>query len=445
MERATSMSQAAAMVFNTALILLEDCMLWILADGFFIRKRTNLYMELSFTVIVLISCVFLYFVADISILKFAFFSLLFSIWIILCYNASWYKSAFSVLFWQAYLLIGDNGIILLISTIAGKSLSDLMINPDSYYFLCISVKIAELLGIAFFQTWLKRHLTQAIITFSEWLRVMIFPIATLIISIYLLRIYMDYPVLSWELTVCNAVLLLVDIVSVFLLNYLEQHRKAVNDNIILRQSMKTQLDNVESWRIAYEGQRKQTHDFQNQLLVIYGLVKHQAPKNEILGYIKRLQSIDSVSTMIVHTHRTAVDIILSQKYAIAKSRNIRFMTQLDDLSFFPLQDDALIIVLSNLIDNAIEACEHIENETDRYILLKMKVEPQASFLHIENTTAVPVIIQNKKIVSTKKDPVKHGFGLQNVIAVLDQRNAFYLVDYDANRQVFSFSAQITTD
>jgi Signal transduction histidine kinase regulating citrate/malate metabolism len=439
------MSQTAAMVFNTALILLEDCMMLIFANGFFVKKRMSLFSGLIFTLVVLLSCVFLYFVEDISILRVSFISVLFSLWIVLCYKASLLKAVFSVLFWQAYLLIGDTGILLLISTIMGKSLPDLMTSPDSYYFLCISVKIAELLGITLFQTWLKRHLMHACITISEWLRVMIFPIATLLISVYLLRIYSVYPALSWELTVCNAILLVVDIVSVFLLNHLEKQHKAARDNIILRQSMKTQLDNVDAWRKAYEGQRKQTHDFQNQLLVIHGLVEHQAPKDEILEYIGRLQSIDSISTLVVQTHRTAVDIILNQKYAIAESRSIRFVTQLDDLSGFPLQDDALIVVLSNLIDNAIEACEQIKDVQKRYISLKMKVEPQASFLHIENPTASPVVIQSNKIVSTKKNPVEHGFGLQNVMAVLDQSNAIYLVDYNANSRIFSFSAQISAD
>ena len=59
--------------------------------------------------VALFSCVFLYFFADINTLKVSFFFALFSIWIILCYKTSWYKAAFSVLFWEAYLLIGDNG------------------------------------------------------------------------------------------------------------------------------------------------------------------------------------------------------------------------------------------------------------------------------------------------------------------------------------------------
>ena len=126
------MSQATATMFNTALILLENCMLLVFSNAFFVKKRSNLYVGLSFMGVALFSCVFLYFFADINTLKVSFFFALFSIWIILCYKTSWYKAAFSVLFWEAYLLIGDNGIMLMISTIIGKSFSELMINPDSY-------------------------------------------------------------------------------------------------------------------------------------------------------------------------------------------------------------------------------------------------------------------------------------------------------------------------
>lgn len=439
------MNQAAATVFNTALIMIEGSILLILANGFFNRKQTNHFVRLSFVITVLVSCVFLLFVSEISFLKVAFISGLFSIWLIISYETSCLKAVFSVLFWQAYLLIGDNGLMMMIGAMMGKSLPELTINPDTYYFLCISIKIAELLGTVVFQIWLKQHFTRVSISFSEGLRVLILPISAFVISIFLLRIYYFSPESSWELIICNTILLFVDVVSVFLFNYLEQQHKAISDNIILRQSMKTQLDNVEAWRKAYEGQRKQTHDFQNQLLVIHGLVERQAPKSEILGYIERLQHIDSNSTMIVHTHRTAVDIILNQKYAIAESKMIRFVTQLDDLSSFPLQDDALIVVLSNLIDNAIEACEKIEDSRKRFILLKMKVEPQASFLRIENATALPVIIHNNRIVSTKKNPAEHGFGLQNVVAVLDQRNAIYLINYDISSGIFSFSIQIADE
>lgn len=435
------MSRTVAMLFNTALILLEDCMLLLLANGFFSRKRSSHFLGISFAALAILSCVFLYFFGDITLVKIALSSALFTVWLFMCYETSWYKAVFAVVFWAAYLLVGDSGLLTLISAVMGKSQLELMSAPNSYYFLCFTSKAAELLGIVILYTWLRAHNSRARVTMSDWLRVIIFPTAMLAVSTLLLRIYYYTPEMSMELTVCNAIILLVDFVSVFLMNYLERQQEITRDNIILRQSMKTQLSNVEAWRKAYEGQRKQTHDFQNQLLLIHGLVQQQAPKEKIIGYIDRLQHIDVPSTMIVKTHRAAVDIIISQKYAIAESRKIRFITQLDDLSSFPLPDDEIIIVLSNLIDNAIEACEKIEKEEDRTIELKMRVETDAAFLHIENATALPVRIYGNHIISTKSDPIAHGYGLQNVISVLEQCGSLYLLEYHPDKKTFSLSAQ----
>lgn len=436
------MSSMMANVFNVALILLENCVLIILTNSFFTRKRPNIFVNISLLAIATFDCLLLYFIGEHTTVKLISTTVVSVAWVYFCYDATLVKCIFTVFFWEAFLAGVDSGLLPLLSTVLRKSSDELMREPNSYFFICFSIKTAELLGIVIIHTWIKRHLTQTHITFLDWMRVMAFPVGTFLVSVLLLRMYYLAPEMSLELAICSAIILLVDIVSIFLLNFLEEQQKAVRDNVILRQSMKTGLDNVEAWRKAYDGQRKQTHDFQNQLLVIHGLIKQQAPTEEVLGYIERLQHIDLPSTMIVKTRRTAVDIILNQKYAIAESRNIRFRTQLDDLSAFPLPDDALITVLANLIDNAIEACEKIENVQERYVSLNMKVEQHAAFLHIENPTAAPVHIKNNRIYTTKKNPLEHGYGLQNIIYVLEQYRALYLMDYDPENKIFSFSAQI---
>lgn len=375
--------------------------------------------------------------------KYVLLAVLFALWVFFVHDASLIKSCFPSVFLMTYLTVIDNVVLALVSTIMGKEAQELIGRPESYYLICFFTKTLELFGIVIIRTWLGRHFSNAYLSVFDWLRVSAFPLAILFVSVYLLRIYYLDPSLSYELAICNAILLVLDLVSILILSYLEQQQEAVRDNIILRQNMKTELDNIEAWKKAYDGQRKQTHDFQNQLLVIYGLVKEQAPKEEILAYIKRLQNVELPGTMMVKTHRAVVDIILNQKYAIAESREICLQSQLDDLSAFPLPDDALIIVLSNLIDNAIEACSKIENADERFISLKMKVEQMAAFLYIENPTKEPVHIVNNKIVTTKKNPLEHGYGLQNIASVLEQNNAVYLLNYNEDKHIFSFSAQIS--
>ncbi len=439
------MSVAVANFFNVALILLEDCMLFILASGFFQRKRSNVYTAISFILTSLLSCAIIFFFGNIVLVKYVLLTALLALWVFFVYNTSLIKSCFPSVFLMTYLTVIDNAVLALVSTIMGKEAQELIGTPESYYLICFFTKTLELFGIVIIRTWLGRHFSNAYLSVFDWLKVSAFPLAILFVSVYLLRIYYLAPSLSYELAICNAILLVLDLVSILILRFLEQQQKAVRDNIILRRNIKTELDNIEAWRKAYDGQRKQTHDFQNQLLVIYGLVKEQAPKEEILAYIKRLQNVELPETMMVKTHRTVVDIILNQKYAIAESREIRLLFQLDDLSAFPLPDDALIIVLSNLIDNAIEACSKIENADERFISLKMKVEQMAAFIYIENPTREPVHIVGNRIVTTKKNPLEHGYGLQNITSVLEQNNAVYLLNYNKDNHVFSFSAQIAID
>lgn len=440
------MSMAVANLFNLALILMEESMMLLLADGFFIRRKSSRFVSFSFLTAASLGVLVMYFAGQFVAVKLISFTLIFSFWLYLCYETKPLNCMFPALFWLAYLTVCDAALLSLLSFFLDKSATELMSSPGSYYFICYNIKVVELLGIVILSTWMKRHFIQAYTPLLSWIKVMAFPVGALLISVFLLKIYYCAPEMSAELALCSAIILFVDLVSVFLLNYLEKQQESIRDNIILRQQMKVELDNVEAWRKAYDGQRKQTHDFHNQLLVIFGMVQQQADAGEILSYIERLMNAELPgTTMMMKTHRTAVDIILNQKYAIAESRSIRFSSQLDDLSSFPLSDLELVTVLSNLIDNAIEACEKIEDAQRRYISLNMKVEPQAAFLHIENPSAAPVKIQNNHIVTTKKNPLEHGYGLQNVIYVLEQHHVIYLLNYDTESGVFSFSAQIPMD
>lgn len=437
------MNSTYANIFNTALILMEFCMLLIFVNSFFTSKKKGLLPIISFLLLSGASCVILYFWGEHPWLKLAVIPIFFSIWIFIFYETSYIRSLFPIFFWLAFLTLGDTAVLSLLSTFTEKTSRELMLDPDAYYFLCFSIKIVELFAMLIISTFVKSRFTHGYSSFLDWLRILAFPTATLVISVFLLRIYYSTSGVSLELTICNAIILLVDIVSVFLLSYLEQQQKVMSDNIILRRAMKTELDNVEAWKKAYGGQRKQTHDFQNQLFVIHGLIDQNAPPNEVKQYIESLQGAYISASTMVKTHRTAVDVILNQKFAIAENSNIKFSARLDDLTAFPLSDDALIIVLSNLIDNAIEACEKIGKTEDRFILLKMKMEENAGFLFIENSTAAPVIIHNNRIRSTKRNQIEHGYGLQNVASIMEKHGAIYQLNYNDSAHTFSFSAQIS--
>jgi sensor histidine kinase regulating citrate/malate metabolism len=272
-----------------------------------------------------------------------------------------------------------------------------------------------------------------------------FPVASILLSMLLVQIYAISKATAALVLTASVILVLTDSLAIFLLNYLEEQQQKLHDSSILRHDLKMERDNITAWMNAYTNQRKQTHEYQHQLSVLRGYAAQEAPNGELIRYLDRLLQTDLSQSLFVKTERTVVDVILNQKYALAQSHGITFQMQLDHLAEFALDDDGLVIVLSNLIDNAIEACMQVPDPADRKILLKMRVTPDESFLYIENTTATAAQIVNNQVVTTKTDALEHGYGLKNIDAVLQRVDAAYTLDYQEDTHTFCFSVQIIPD
>lgn len=69
----------------------------------------------------------------------------------------------------------------------------------------------------------------------------------------------------------------------------------------------------------------------------------------------------------------------------------------------------LVMILSNALDNAIEACEKIHASSERFIDVQIGIHSQ--FLNIVVTNSVK---EKTKLRSCKRGRLNHGFGLVNI-------------------------------
>lgn len=364
------------------------------------------------------------------------------VWLLVVYQDNIIKLSFFIILVLSYFTIVDNLFIGLVSFSAEKILH-ILENPYAYFAMCCCAKIAELLGIQIICNVTNKK-TSFIVSSSwrDWVRVLFFPFSTLIVSLmmsYILLFDLKY---AKEISMCMFVMLMIDLISICLLDHLEESHRVILENAILRQSLKLESEHIASLQNNYEQQRKQTHDFYNQLAILQGFAERKVPPEEFSKYLGTLLATKPPAGFYINTHRTVVDVILSQKVPIARGNNIDFQLQLEDLSHFPLPDNALVVILTNLIDNAIDACEKIPVEQERFIQLVMKTEETTAWICIENTTAVPITIQNNYVPTTKDDSLLHGFGLKNVSALISQHNGSYILDYREKDHRFCFYAKI---
>ena len=364
-----------------------------------------------------------------------------AIWLKISYDDTIMQSIGIAIGFYSFVSVWDVLVLLAVSFLSKKAFSTYMENPMEYYLICYGVKCLELLLTVIIGLFAKNRFQFKNTTWKDWLRATLFPLTTIFCSVIFFQIYEVESAVGTELLLCEIILLFFDVMAIWILDHMDQQQAALQDNIILKRSIKQEKESMEALVEAYSDQRKKTHDFQNQLAVIYGLAQQESPNGEIIKYVEPLLKKELLPTLITKTGRNVVDILLTQKYSAAIKNQISFQMQLGDLSTFPLSDEELIVVLSNLLDNAFNACMAVSSFDERKVLLKMRTKEAAGFLYLENRTAHDIEILDNKMVAPKNKSIEHGYGLKNVTAILENINALYVFDYNSQKHLFSFSAQ----
>ena len=74
-------------------------------------------------------------------------------------------------------------------------------------------------------------------------------------------------------------------------------------------------------------------------------------------YVRNISNTFIGEKNVINTNHVIINAILNTKYQEAISKNIVFVFKVNDLSKIVIKDEDLVVILANLLNNAIEACE----------------------------------------------------------------------------------------
>lgn len=264
------------------------------------------------------------------------------------------------------------------------------------------------------------------------------PVATIFPLMTLVALYGLYYRNASQWRGILLVLEIVDVAALLLFDRLE--RSAIDREALVaaRERARVQDENLQALSHAYSAQRKLTHDFRACLTTLSGLLE-QGDVAQAQSYLEELKIRQTERILLVNTHNAAIDAVLNQKGYAAQKRGLDLRFRVNDLSALQLNAVDVTLVLGNLLDNAMEACAALP-ERDRWveaeILYHAKGDPPSLTLSVVNPSR-PVTVVDGQIVTTKPDPMLHGYGLQNVREILGRYGAEYTCFYEKRRFVFS--------
>lgn len=163
---------------------------------------------------------------------------------------------------------------------------------------------------------------------------------------------------------------------------------------------------------SQEKMKKVYHDMNNHMENIKRLKDNSEDVNKYINNIE--DEVKNVKN-IYNTGNLLLDIILYEKSKVCMESNIDFKVGIDfsKCEFIEMID--ITSIFSNLIDNAIEACNNInDKDINKYITIKSTFIKGYYVIRCENSKMNKIIVKNNKIFTTKKDKFFHGLGLENI-------------------------------
>ena len=199
-----------------------------------------------------------------------------------------------------------------------------------------------------------------------------------------------------------------------------------------------------------DSMRKKQHDFHNHITAIYS--HHLMAKDYDTLVALQKKYCDEIMeenryARLLSSNSPIVIAFLYSKFIEAESKGCRitYDIKVDELQC-KIPDYKLIEVLGILLDNAIEACDKIlDDSKDKYISVNVTYINSFCFIKIENSKINEINIKNNNFITNKKDKFMHGIGLKNIkdtqgiitgTEKLDIENLEYLEYNVSNGKIF---------
>lgn len=272
----------------------------------------------------------------------------------------------------------------------------------------------------------------------QWLFLsLLFPLVSLIMLFVVFSSFQNRNDLPTGAFIFSLALSVANIAIIYLVGLLEKDTKAKHELSLLNQQMDIQEQSILALEKSYRAQRTAAHEFSHRMQTLDDLLS-QGEYSEAKKYIKQIQGIQTTRVFGITSRHPIIDAILNSKYQTAKENNIDMQVHVNNLSSISLPTDALVVLLANLLDNAIEACQRYPGQGIIHCTL---LAESSLFLSIENTS-IPIEIIDGKIPTTKCSSSEHGYGLSNVQHILHNLNAEFTFNYADGW--FHFVAEIPT-
>ncbi|MDO4332360.1 MAG: ATP-binding protein [Eubacteriales bacterium] len=171
----------------------------------------------------------------------------------------------------------------------------------------------------------------------------------------------------------------------------------------------------------YRKMRGWRHDYHNHIQALKVCLSQQE-YGQMKEFLDQVDVSLSEVDRVVKTGNVMLDAIVNSKIALMKEKGIA----VDCTAYVPAQMAVkaidLCVLLGNLLDNALEACQKMGKEEDRFIRIYMDVIKGQLYLCITNSMEGKARAKGGVYLSDKAGA--HGFGMESIDRIVKQYGGY---------------------
>lgn len=400
-------------LLDLCLCFIEHFTIYVFFDKLFTKR----YSSLLFTLIAAaINSIIIFFLPDFNTIKTVVSVLCFFIGISILYREKQYiKSMFSITLLYTFYII-DIVIGNIMSVIMDEEILNVFYSDFSCRLIvCLIIKMIDIVAVILLYKAFKKSgldLNKRIWILFNVVMLVFLSITTAFMAVYPNQnASREFEIMC---IVISASFLLMSVIVIYFFTYICSSFQ-LNKNLYILQSSYTAMEE----RLSVQTQNAQKlqkirHDIKNHLMNVKSLID----KNDIVNAQQLLNEIigqtDNISIGISQTTgNSTIDTIIAYKATVCYNKEIHIEYFLEKLPELSIDLIDISSVISNLLDNAVEAAEKVESP---HIIIKILMYQKYLAIFVKNSYSdnFQPVIENGNLITTKSDKSLHGYGMQIV-------------------------------
>lgn len=266
------------------------------------------------------------------------------------------------------------------------------------------------------------------IRFTEWVSVMVIPICSCIVSVWVLDDCESETIASLG----GIGVVLINISTFYIVDRIQKMYRKQLDYLVLEQQNKAYIQQMSIYKESEEKISSLRHDIKNHFFALNQLAKENDCE-KIRKYLGNLLILSDSEDHIVFTGNYLIDGFLNVKLKEAMNLGVRVNTELQIPQNFKMEEKDISIILGNILDNAVDALRFDSKSGEEKIFeVVMKVSEGKLFIKVCNSYSGEIKKNGYDFITTKLERKAHGIGLKNVKRIVSDYNGHMEIDYSNN-------------